>query len=340
MLDELVKQLIAGVPGAHVLEQLKAHYSAGHSQETMVYAVRRKVMERNYRHPQFDDSRLRAFASEPGVTDFLNAPLKKQVTVQREHGSAPSWSDGAERALATLQLLPDNLTDFCLTKAEILANKKASRDKIVAKNDAPFVVDDAQRLMQVVMRMLHDAKPSDTYQTLVPALQLASGRRQTEITNGKSTFEPMEGRPMYARFAGQLKTKSEEDVQPYIIPLLVPCDVFIRAFQALRARQAAGPPIPDTNEGCHQRYGKNIQRGLDQMTASGTWPLPRCNDHKMRAIYAALAFEMFDCEHTFNRTCQLVLGHSCILDSLSYSDVKLKRCDALRDVHGPLELSE
>jgi len=191
MLDELVKQLIAGVPGAHVLEQLKAHYSAGHSQETMVYAVRRKVMERNYRHPQFDDSRLRAFASEPGVTDFLNAPLKKQVTVQREHGSAPSWSDGAERALANLQLLPDNLTDFCLTKAEILANKKASRDKIVAKNDAPFVVDDAQRLMQVVMRMLHDAKPSDTYQTLVPALQLASGRRQTEITNGKSTFEPM-----------------------------------------------------------------------------------------------------------------------------------------------------
>jgi hypothetical protein len=297
-------------------------------------------MERNYRHPLYDDSALRTFASEPGVTDFLRAPLKRQVTVQRKHGSTPSWSEGAERALASLQLLPDNLSEFCLTKAEILANKKASRDKIVAKNDAPFVVEEAQRLMEVVLRMLHDAKPSDTYQTLVPALQLASGRRQTEITNGKSTFEPIEGRPMYARFTGQLKTKYEEDVQPYIIPLLVPCAVFIRAFQALRARQAAGPPIPDTNEGCHKRYGKNIQRGLDQMTANGTWPLPRCNDHKMRAIYAALVYELFDAAHTFNRTCQLILGHSDIGDSLSYSDVKLKRCDGLRDVHGPLILSE
>jgi len=338
MLDELVKQLIAGMPGATVLEQLKGHYMAGHSQEQMVYAVRRKVMERNYRHPQFDDSRLRAFAAEPSVTDFLRAPLKKQVTIQRQHGSAPTWSEGAERALANLQLLPDNLADFCLTKAEILANKKASRDKIVAKNDAPFVVEDAQRVMEVVLRMLHDAKPSDTYQTLVPALQLASGRRQTEITNGKSSFEPIEGRPMYARFTGQLKTKQEEDA-PYIIPLLVPYDVFIRAFQALRARQAAGPPIPDTNEGCHQRYGKNIQRGLDQMTANGTWPLPRCNEHKMRAIYAALVYELFDCPHTFNRTCQIVLGHSDITDSLSYSDALIRGCDGLRDVHGPLCLS-
>ena len=70
-------------------------------------------------------------------------------------------------------------------------------------------------------------------------------------------------------------------------------------------------------------------------------PLPPCNDHKMRAVYVAMVYEMFaPCPHTFNRTAQLVLGHSDIAESLAYSDVRVEGCDAIRGVHGPLQLSQ
>lgn len=336
MLQEYVKQLRAGVRGEEVLDQLKAHYK-GHSVMTNVYAVRRMVIESGYCNPHYDDSELRAYVQEPGVQKFLDANLKLQCAMQRQHASSPTWSDGAERALQSLQLLPSNMDSFQLSKQEIVANKKRSKAALLAKNSSPFVVPDAQKLLQWVLRTLRNAQTSDALGLLVPALQLATGRRQTELTNGKSSFEAT-NHPMYARFIGQLKTKGDEDPEPYVVPLIVPFYVLNHAFSTLRQKQMQ-TGIPETNEECHQKYANNVQRGFDRTTADASCPLPKCNDHKCRAIYAAMVYELFDCPHTFNRTCQLVLGHTDIADSLSYSDVKLGRCDALRDVHGPLCLS-
>ena len=55
---------------------------------------------------------------EPEILAFLTAPLKKQCQMQKDHGINPVWSEGAEEALAKVQLLPKNMEDFHLTKSE------------------------------------------------------------------------------------------------------------------------------------------------------------------------------------------------------------------------------
>ena len=57
-----------------------------------------------------------------------------------------------------------------------------------------------------------------------------------------------------------------------------------------------------------------------------------------KKLYAAMVYVMFECPQTFNMTCMRVLGHRDIQDSLSYSDLRLEGCDAIRGVHGPLQL--
>ena len=335
MLQEYVKQLRAGVHGGEVLNQSKACYR-GHSIMTNVYAVRRMVIESGYRNHHYDDSELRAYVQEPGVQQFLDGSLKKKCTMQRQHASSPSWSPAAEQALQSLQLLPSNMDSFHLSKQEILESKKRSKTALLAKNGSPFVVPDAQKLLQWLLKTLRNAQTSDTIGLLVPALQLATGRRQTEVTNGRSSFDAT-NHPMYARFTGQLKRKDDEDPEPYIVPLIVPYYVLKHAFSTLRQKQMQ-TGIPATNVECHQKYANTVQRGFDRITADGACPLPKCNDHKCRAIYAAMVYVMFECPQTFNMTAMKVLGHRDLADSLSYSDVRLEGCDSIRGAHGPLQL--
>ena len=71
---------------------------------------------------------------------------------------------------------------------------------------------------------------------LLCALAVVSGRRSTELLNGRSTFIAVPHKPTLALFEGQLKTKSDTP-RPYVIPLCCNFDTFSRGLHALRVIQ-------------------------------------------------------------------------------------------------------
>ena len=71
---------------------------------------------------------------------------------------------------------------------------------------------------------------------LLCALAVVSGRRSTELLNGRSTFLAVPNKPTLALFEGQLKTKSDTPC-PYFTPLCCNFDTFIRGLDALRTIQ-------------------------------------------------------------------------------------------------------
>jgi hypothetical protein len=229
-----------------------------------------------------------------------------------------------------------NLDEFALTHEEISANKRRSEQAVLARNAAPLVVTRGAALVDTIHAMLLAATTETTYANLSIPLLIASGRRMAEIMNGSSVFKPTSNAHICV-FTGQLKKKSEA-VQPYCIPLLVPFTVFSHGLTVLQKKQSASRARAiTTNAQCAARYQKTLQEGLDAMTEKNTVPLPPCHLHSLRAIYAALVYELFASSHQFCYTAMRILGHSHLQESLPYSYVRVLGVDGVRGVFGPLQ---
>ena len=73
------------------------------------------VLASNQRNEQYNTEALFDFADQPGVLDFVFAPLAQQYKIQRSQKLHPKWSPDAEKALQEIKLLPQSLHDFVLT---------------------------------------------------------------------------------------------------------------------------------------------------------------------------------------------------------------------------------
>ena len=79
---------------------------------------------------------MRPYAEEAGVRAFLSLPLAEMLRVQRAHTSDPTWSEGAEAALASLRLLPDNLRALKLSQSELVSLKRTRDGALIGKQES------------------------------------------------------------------------------------------------------------------------------------------------------------------------------------------------------------
>ena len=173
--------------------------------------------------------------------------------------SSPSRSTRSPPASATGfaagPLAPKGMRSFFITRsdnARLKEMKKASRRK---KNRAVHRVKDAPGLLKKAESLLQKATIKYPFYKLQIPLCLVGGRRFAEIMNGRSTFEPVPGKPHHTRFTGQLKRKRssesevdsdassdddtfEENETAFTIPLLVPYTTFAAGLAVLRSKQA------------------------------------------------------------------------------------------------------
>lgn len=362
MIDDAAQMLIAGKPGHEVMDYLRRTF-VNEERDTprclsglnsTMSLVRSAVIARGVRDPSYDDRALRTYAGNAEIASFLGAPLAKQCKLQRAHAALPSWGDAAETALSALQILPASMNTFKLSKGEALQLKIDQEQAQMRKNEDLSIIriDDAPHLLKMATWLLETAHPTDTYARLILPLLLCTGRRLTEICGGKSAFAPVEGRPMYAEFSGQLKKGGAAEA--YIIPLLCEYQSVAKGWLALQQRQQVkgskkrGAEATLSNKEAAKRYQGNTDKYLQKGTIL---PLPKygqkkgstepkaCHAHDLRSIYMAFVYELFDCPDTFNRTCMRVLGHVKLAESLSYNNVRLGGMASLRHAYGALDTS-
>ena len=195
-----------------------------------------------------------------------------------------------------------------------------------------------------------------------------TGRRFSEIMNGRSTFTPVEDQPFHARFTGQLKRKRDDESEmedsengddgyeseTYIIPLLVSYETFQKGWNALRQKQEmqdkkiGGETVQKlTNKQVSMKYQKNLKRVMDDHR--NPLPLPKESEtvpgdeprrfkiHDLRSTYARYVETLFQSPHAYPFLAMQVLGHSDIDDSLSYSSITLENAHELRGKYGTFD---
>ena len=327
------QRLVDGVDASAVLDALRARYTTAASMQWAISKVRARVFDADARHPAYDVAPLRAVADgDAAVLAFLDAPLREQVKIQREHRSAPSWTQAQEDALAAVALLPDGVAALALTHSQSIGLKRAREARLVEKNRALTVID-ADLVLRCMLDLLNRASPAQPYAKLVVPLLLVTGRRLSEIC-GRATLEPVPDITHHAVFTGQLKTKSTVP-RPYRIPLLAPSPIVQRALAALRAKQ--GDLAGLTTHEVKVRFQSNVQRGIEMGKVDAA--LPSFHIHELRAMYASLVHHCFVSPWSFAATTAAVLGHASLHESLNYSNVRLENADAMRGCLGALRLA-
>ena len=178
-------------------------------------------------------------------------------------------------------------------------------------------------------RRLENASSTTPLNSLACALIFTSGRRASEILNGRSLLRASDTSVHSALFTGQLKTRSPEE---YLIPLLVPYDVFDKAYRVLREKQSADTSTL-TNDQIHTRYNSPLNVWLKRNYVE----IPGVSLHKLRALYARIVNEAFDVDSlSFSRVAMLALGHKNMEQSLHYQSTDVKNFAHCKPKFGPL----
>lgn len=192
--------------------------------------------------------------------------------------------------------------------------KRRSRTNAIKKNAAMLRID-GDALLSYAHSVMERPKDAHMYD-LALALLVVTGRRTSEIMNGKSSFLPVRNREHLAVFRGQLKTK--RDVA-YTIPLLTTLKRVSATFKELRARQARKSPRRTKN---NRAVSRKYQSGLRQHALDNAI-LSKLNKlHDLRGIYAKLAYDNVDwgaARPTLNMAAMRFLGQQDLKDANVYT---------------------
>ena len=320
-----VAMLTRGEDGETVLEWLRAQTPGNVSALSVSISRVRTALIPTMSVPSC--AALAPFLHEEGVKNFLSLPLMEMVRVQRVHRFNPTWSEKAESVLASLPLLPHNLASLKLSLTELRALEEGREAVLLRKQGKLIHVHHAEQWLLHAIYLARQSTVEMPISRLALPLLLLSGRRTTELLNGKSTFLPTP-RLTAALFIGQIKKRGES--APYEIPLLCDYNTFAFALGVLRAKQGYSLLDP---KACNVRYASILNE-----TTSRIFPMSE-KAHSLRSMYAAYVYHLYDHTTTFNEVTMRILGHETLSVSLSYNNVVLHGAGD-EGVLGPLGASE
>lgn len=206
-----------------------------------------------------------------------------------------------------------------------------SKQRTARRNKVSHLIQfDAKALLDRSLKVLSDPASFTAYE-LALVLMYVTGRRQTEITNGRSTFSSTvgQGREHGVRFAGQLKqvkttfdsakrkskTGKRRKTKPYDIPTLTDPSVVIAGMTALRKKQK-----PDVSTLSNAQVSRRYQSALSGY-AKRHPPWDRVGRlHNLRGAYAATCLRAFGFgDAPDNFAIMTMLGHSDPEEVIPYS---------------------
>lgn len=347
-IEQQAELLIEGTEGSIVVENLRAHYPNFHTFEKTVSKVRRHVLEQDVRHTEYSHDLETAWDIVHKETNtswkdeasnllrrFEELSLAQQYDALRTRDSFVKDFDQLNKHMATFRLVPDNLKTFQLTREEMEKCKEGKRKTLLKRNKQALFVEHATELLQQQLHVLTNGDTSFPVQVL--ALLFVSGRRECEILNGRSVFEPINNYPYHVYFTGVLKKKTkyleeEEAHRTVVIPLLCNATLFLSALARLRARQK--PDVPRlTNTQVTQRYSGGLSNAQKEC-----FPF-LSKVHDLRGVYVRYVDVMFEHRSAFPLVCMCALSHDVIQECLHYSSIRIQRYEQLVHTCGNLNMA-
>jgi integrase len=308
-LGNCAQRLLDGEEGSTVMEAMRERYTTVRSLSSKVSLVRSMCTP----SPAFKDAVEKETIALPSPSrdDFRSRAFSRY---RRGGGDDQQVDAPVAEALQRLppRMLP-NVRSFKVTRGEMLSCKRAGAQSARAKNEHCLCLAAGQLLDGA--RCVLERAEEYTVCEIALSLLLATGRRQCEILNGRSTLDAFLEHGL--RFEGQAKQRGDQGGKNRIIVSLLESSLVIHAFHVLRSKQQHAVL---TNTQTSLRYQSALCRSLH----AHPFLSPCRKVHALRGVYACLCLRLFewgDASDAFV-TMQL-LGHAGIQESLVYTAVRL-----------------
>lgn len=270
---------------------------------------------------------------------FLSGNLKYRYDAKRKVRKDDTYfgDDALDDLLYNIEIFPDNMKSFVLPKDIAKACQEIAKHNLQVANENVKIIKNATKTINQCIDYIElaveegskrnsDVSISD--KRLGICLLLMSGRRTSEIFNGKSIFRKG-SKVTSVHFKGQVKKNNagqETTDTSYEIPLLCDAMLFIDGFNALRKLQGYKK---FTNKQVNSKYSTNLQYWTKIL-----FPLPPSKNsvpniigpHDLRRIYVVAVFDMYNYATTsigINTMAKKILGHEYIDTSVNYLSIRL-----------------
>lgn len=178
-------------------------------------------------------------------------------------------------------------------------------NKISLRSENNDLIPITQTQVTTLIALAKDFIKSETRYKVATGLMLLTGRRTAEIYK-TGHLSPSKTSQTSAQFGGQLKTKSEKEKPPYLIPLLADFADINKALVWLQS-QYTFADIADVNKRVSKDLGATTKKYFADILGADVAP------HDLRRAYAAITHANHlkkDAKKSFRSYAKDVLGHS------------------------------
>lgn len=215
-----------------------------------------------------------------------------------------------DEAFSKIKLVNPRVLGFRTNAADWEICKQKSKERTRKKNRQVVTVRDSMKYLKRARTILETCQYTTTLGELGFALMLTSGRRMSEIFNGRSVFKKGSNANS-SLFTGQLKTDVKGE---YEIPLLCTFELFSEGLKTLRQKQGNLSEL--TNDDINTKYSSNLNKALKTKLF-----FPGSTNHDCRRFYIQAIWKgyKYEKQYTFNAVAMHFLGHSDLQESLNYN---------------------
>tara|TARA_B100000787_G_scaffold170094_1_gene163955 strand:+ start:367 stop:1683 length:1317 start_codon:yes stop_codon:yes gene_type:complete len=298
------------------------------SRQNYVSKIRRHIFDNgdNRKYHKLYDKTMGTFLRAVQASDsnmckenaelFQNADFRVKYKMLKRHKRMEFCLDDAnvDEAFRAIKLLTPRIDDFRTSASDWDTCRRLGKQRTHDRNRRVVTVEGSMKYLSHAREVVKTCTQRTSLSVIGFALMLTSGRRMSEIFNGKSYFR-IGSNACSAFFTGQLKT---DIAREYEIPLLCRFEHFAKALGCLRQRQ--GDVRDLTNDEVNARYSSNLNKILKSKIF-----FPQSTNHDCRRFYVQAIWKGYEYEgqHTFNAVAMQFLGHSDIQESLNYNHLLL-----------------
>lgn len=290
-------------------DERKYHKSYDKTMQTFLNAV------------ELSDSKM----CKENATLFKNADFRVKYKLLKKHKRKEFClgDPKVDEAFKAIKLINPRITNFRTSTSDWETCKNLSKSRTRERNRKVVTVENSMKYLMRARELLEACDRRTSIGELGFALMLTSGRRMSEIFNGKSRFRKGSN-ACSALFTGQLKNESKGE---YEIPLLCKFEDFVNALDHLREKQ--GDVSELTNDQINSKYSSNLNKLLKTRLF-----YPQSTNHDCRRFYIQAIWKgyKYEGQHTFNAVAMQFLGHSDLQESLNYNYLLLGDFRALQSI--------
>lgn len=308
-----------------VLQNIRDKYALS-SFPSQMTRVKDEWMKLNDRHPDFKKSFDRGLKTlkTQGISsrfisqyiEFGNDSMKDQLKKMKlAEKQSLTGSTRTDRQIANIQIFPDYMNDYRLSKEDMIKNEKLVTRCIEQRAMDCVVVENANDLVErckAIVKGLED----DVFITAA-AVSVLCGRRSIEILKiGK--FSSSTKGSHAAVFSGAAK-KRAISCEKADIPLLIKYKYLKDAISYIRETLDVKSLTNDKiNSKFSHKLGDAAKILMDCLTM---------RFHDLRAVYGSISHQAFENTWSINIWLKKVLMHDNIDTSVFYSRCKVSSCD-------------